>query len=187
MGTASTRRLLLGSLLIAALLLAAFPLSCDDGEEGEETPTATAETTPGPPLDIREIDFSQQSDVQKMLRRLGGEVVPEEILYADLTDDGEEEAVVPISSGGTAGNLAFLVFGRRDGELVTLLSEVPEEGSVRVELKDGQLVEMLPVYASGDPSGFPSQIKEIYYAWDGEALVVEREKVVDNPNAPPRE
>ena len=110
----------------------------------------------------------------------------EDILYADLTGDGQEEAIVPISSGGTAGNLAFIVLGYRGGDLVTLLSEVPAEGSVQVELEDHHLVEVLPVYSPGDTPGFPSRIKKVQYIWKNGALVVGSEEVVENPNAPPK-
>ena len=114
-------------------------------------------------------------------------MVAEDILYADLTGDGEEEAIVPISSGGTAGNLAFIVLGYRGGDLVSLRSEVPSEGSLQVSLEDHHLVEALPVHSPGDAPGFPSRIKKISYIWKDGALVVGQEEVVDNPNAPPKQ
>ncbi len=175
---------------IAAAVLAALAVACDDGDEKAKTPTpaATASATATTaPLDIREADLARQPDVKALLQRLGGEVSPEDVLYADLTGDGQEEAIVPVSSGGTAGNLAFIVLGYRGGELVALLSEVPAEGSLRVELEDHHLVEVLPVYSAGDTPGFPSRIKRVYYAWKDDALVVDREDVVDNPNAPPKQ
>ena len=79
---------------------------------------------------------------------------------------------MPISSGGTAGNPAFIVVGYRDGILVGLLTEVPEEGSVQVQVVNKQLVESVPVYSPGDLPGFPSEIKNIYYAWNGSGFVV---------------
>lgn len=177
-------------LLAAGVLAAALAVSCDDdGEDGAQTqiPTATPAVTLTPPEDIRDADLSQQADVQAMLRRVGGEIVAADILYADLTGDGLEEAVVPISSGGTAGNLAFLVLSYQEDGLGTILSEVPEGGSVRVSLKDGQLVESQPVYEEGDLPGFPTQIRNIYYEWDGEKLAVEREETVPSPHAPPKQ
>jgi hypothetical protein len=177
------------TVFIAAVVLAAItPVACGDGdeEEGTRTPAATspATSTPAPGPNIREVDLSQQPAVEALRRRLGGEVTAEDILYADLTGDGQEEAIVPISSGGTAGNLAFIVLGYRDGELVALLSETPEGSSVRVELEDDRLVEVLPVYGPGDTPGFPSRIKKVHYIWKNGALVVDREEVVENPNAP---
>jgi hypothetical protein len=177
---------------IAAAVIAALALvACGDGHEKAETrtPTATspATSTPTPPPNIREADLTQQPDVKALLQRLGGEVTATDVLYADLTGDGREEAIVPISSGGTAGNLAFIVLGYRGGELVTLLSEAPTEGSVQVELEDHHLVEVLPVYSAGDTPGFPSRIKKVQYIWKDGALVVGSEEVVENPNAPPKE
>ena len=176
------------TVFIAAAVLAALALACGDGDEGKKTPTATspATSTPVSPSDIRKVDLDQQADVKALRQRLGGEVVAEDILYADLTGDGQEEAIVPISSGGTAGNLAFIVIGYRGGELVALLSEVPAEGSVQVELEDHHLVEVLPVYSPGDTPGFPSRIKKVQYIWKNGALVVGSEEVVENPNAPPK-
>ncbi len=175
---------------IAVAVLAALAVACRDGHDKKETPTpaATSGVTPSPaPLDIREVDLAQQADVEALLQRLGGEVSQEDVLYADLTGDGREEAIVPISSGGTAGNLALIVLGYRGGELVALLSEVPAEGSVQVQLEDHHLVEVLPVYSAGDTPGFPSRIKKVHYIWKDGALAVDREDVVDNPNAPPKE
>jgi hypothetical protein len=171
------------------VLVALTLVACGDCHEKAETrtPAATAQLTPSPaPPDIREIDLSQQPAVKALRQRLGGEVMAEDILYADLTGDGQEEAIVPISSGGTAGNLAFIVLGYRGGDLVTLLSEVPAEGSVQVELEDHHLVEVLPVYSPGDTPGFPSRIKKVQYIWKNGALVVGQEEVVENPNAPPK-
>ena len=187
--------LLCWTVFVAAAVLVALTLvACGDCHEKAETrtPTATSPATsiPTPGPNIREIDLSQQPAVKALLQRLGGEVVAEDILYADLTGDGQEEAIVPISSGGTAGNLAFIVLGYRGGELVALLSEVPAEGSVQVfvhgELEDYHLVEVLPVYSPGDTPGFPSQIKKVHYIWKDGALVVGSEEVVENPNAPPK-
>jgi hypothetical protein len=189
---ASVRKatLLCGMAFVAAAVLAVLAPACDDGDEKAKTPTpaATASATATPAsLDIRDVDLIRQPDVEALLQRLGGEVSPEDVLYADLTGDGQEEAIVPISSGGTAGNLAFIVLGYRGGELVTLLSEVPAEGSVQVEIEDHHLVEVLPLYGSGDTPGFPSRIKKVHYIWKDDALVVDREDVVDNPNASPKE
>jgi hypothetical protein len=182
--------LLIALLFIAAVLSGVLALSCDgDGEEdGVATPTVTPQATAtATPQDIEDINLSQQADVQAMLRRTGGEVVPADVLYADLTGDGQEEAVVPISSGGTAGNIAFLVLSYQDSELVSILAKVPESGSMRLSVTEGQLVEMQPVYEEGDEPGFPSRIKSIYYGWDGEELVVEREEETPSPYAPPRQ
>ena len=191
MSAAVVRRILLSGLLVAAGLLTLLPIACDDDDEGKETPTPAATfqptSTPAATPDIRDADLSRQPDLTALLQRLGGELVTSDILYVDLTGDGGEEAILPISSGGTAGNLAFIVLGYRDGKLAALLTEVPEAGSLRVEVDDHHLVEVLPVYSDGDTPGFPSQIKRIYYDWKSGALIAGREETVDNPYLPPKE
>lgn len=182
-------------LVVVAVLVGVLAVSRSGGEEKSgEKATATATVTPAPTLtptpqlaDIRSVDFSKQSDVTALTQRLGGEVDPGTIIYSDLTGDGREEAVVPISSGGTAGNPAFIVVGYRDGRLVGLLTEVPAEGSVQVQVVNKQLVESVPVYSTGDLPGFPSEIKNIYYAWNGSGFVVAKQQTVPDPFAPPKE
>jgi hypothetical protein len=182
-------------LVVVAVLAGVFAVWRSGGEEKSgEKATATATVTPAPTPtptpqlpDIRSVDLSKQSDVAALTQRLGGEVDPETIIYSDLTGDGREEAVVPISSGGTAGNPAFIVVGYRDGRLAGLLTEVPAEGSVQVQVVNKQLVESVPVYSTGDLPGFPSEIKYIYYAWNGSGFVVAKQQTVPDPFAPPKE
>ncbi|HUS82300.1 MAG TPA: hypothetical protein VM013_03470 [Dehalococcoidia bacterium] len=180
---------LLASALAVALALAA---GCSDGDNGEK-PTATPQrataspaVTPSPLPDLRTLDLSTQPEVRDLAERLGGQVSAEEVIYADLTGDGRDDAVVPISSGGTQGDLGFIVLGYVGGELKALLTEAPREGGVRVAVSGGSLVESLPVYAGGDLPGFPSKIKSVYYAWKDGSLVVDHEEVIDNPSLPRR-
>ena len=100
------------------------------------------------------------------MQKTGGEVVAEEIIYAD-TGDGLDDAVVPCALGGTEGDLAFIVIGYLDGTLRALFSDAPAGGEVRVNVKNRQLVESLPVYSVGDQPHFPSKVKNIYYIWKG--------------------
>ena len=182
-------------LVVLAVLVGVLVVRRSGGEEesgGKATATATATPAPTPTptpqlADIRSVDLSKQSDVAALTQRLSGEVDPATIIYSDLTGDGREEAVVPISSGGTAGNPAFIVVGYRDGRLVGLLTEVPGEGSVQVQVVNKQLVESVPVYSTGDLPGFPSEIKNIYYAWNGSGFVVAKQQTVPDPFAPPKE
>jgi hypothetical protein len=185
----STAGAALAAFLVATLALAG---GCSDNSKSGEiaqTPTvATASPaptpTPTPPPDIRTLDLAHQADVAALAQRLSGVVAPEEIIYADLTADGLDDAVVPISSGGTQGDLGFIVLGYRDGALKALLTEAPAEGQVRVEVLDGQLVESQPLLSEGDKPGFPSRIKISYYVWRYGAFVVDRIDTKDNPNLP---
>lgn len=182
-------------LLVAALLVAA----CDIGQEQEPeaTPTSSPEPTssPAPTLeptatvvaspDIEGVDFSQVPAVEDLLAEGGGRLLPEQIIFADLTGDGAEEAVVPISSGGSGGNVAYAVFGYRGGDLEELLVVRPEAGRVTVSVEDGALVETQPVYAPEDPLCCPSELRHTYYRWDGSELVVDYETTEKVPSAKP--
>ena len=175
-------------LLVAALAVAAC------SKQGEEQPPATtspspestaaaASVTPNPEID--QVDFSQVLAVQDLLELTGGRLLPQEIIFADLTGDGSDEAVVPISSGGTGGNIAYAVFGYRGGSLQELLVANPAAGRVMISIEDGMLVDTQPVYAPEDPLCCPSQLQHTYYRWDGSRFVVDHQETEKEPSAKP--
>jgi hypothetical protein len=182
-------------LLVTALLVAA----CKIGQEQEPTATPTSSpvptSSPAPTLeptatvvaspDIEGVDFSQVPAVEDLLAESGGRLLPKEIIFADLTGNGADEAVVPISSGGTGGNVAYAVFGYRGGNLEELLVVRPEAGRVTVAVEDGLLVDTQPVYAPEDPLCCPSQLRHTYYRWDGSEFVVDHEETETVPSAKP--
>jgi len=180
-------------ILVAAVAVVAFGAACDGDGDKDAASTATPRQSTASPAaspsalpDIRSLDLRNQPDVRDFAQHLGGEVAPEEIIYADLTDDGLEDAVAPISSGGTQGDVGFIVVGYLDGKLKALFSDAPAGGEMRVAVADGRLVVTLPVYTEGDTSGFPSNIKNVYYAWKVDHFVVDHEEVLSGPNRPPR-
>jgi hypothetical protein len=171
-------------LLVTALLIAGCGEKDDEPESTPSPmlePTATAEAA----SDISGVDFSQVPAVESLLEDSGGHLLPEEIILADLTGDGADEAVVPISSGGSGGDIAYAVFGDRGGELEELLQVKPEAGRVTATVEDGVLVETQPIYAPEDPLCCPSQLRRTYYRWDGEELVVDREETESAPSVKP--
>jgi hypothetical protein len=170
---------------LTAVLLLALAAACGQGQEDEE-PAPTATFAPVTAPDIFRIDFTQVEEVGKLIDRLGGgEILEEQVIFSDLTGNGELEAVVPISSGGSAGNVAYAVFAYDDGELTALLSVRPESGSVAVAVEGGVLKETQPLFGPEDPLCCPAQLQNTYYRWDGQELVVERQEVIDNPTAKP--
>jgi hypothetical protein len=203
MPIARLNRLLLAVALLSLTLAVAGAVGCgSDNEKDKEptvdatltvianftpTPTVQSDITPASPSEIRTLDLSQNSAVQELIQQSGGEVDPATIIYVDLTGDGLEEAIVPISSGGTAGTLGFVVLSYQEGKLASLLTETPTGESMQVEVVNGQLIESMPLYAAGDIQGFPSRIKKFYYAWKDGSLFVARNEVVANPNAGPKE
>ncbi len=120
----------------------------------------------------------------------GGALVPADILYADLTGDRREEAVVPISSHGTLGNIAYLVFTMVDDEPTPVLRRTLDRGSAAgglvVAVTDGTLVETAGEFGPEDPFCCPSGLRRTYFRWDGSFLQVEREERLANPIQPKR-
>ena len=145
------------------------------------TPTlARATLTPAP--DIRLQDLTEQAGLQEFLAGIATlDAEQGETIYADITGDGVEEAVVSVASGGTAGNLAVFVYGYGPGGLSELLREHPPDealgGHIRARVESGQLILSWPIYGPDDPNCCPSQgFRVRYYLWDGSALALEREE-----------
>lgn len=170
--------------LVAALALVS---ACDGGEA---TPTATEEGTATPEMptataapDIRQQDLTAQPGLQSFLADAGGEVISSAIIYVDLTDDGSEDAVVPVSSGGTAGDIAVFVFGYGPGGLDELLRVLPENDSLRAEISDSAMTVIEPVFGPDDPLCCPAELRTTTYRWDGSQLVVADQETAPGPGS----
>ena len=175
--------MLLGVFALAAVALLS---ACGAGDEGEPTPTVARPTaTAAPSVDVREVDFSEVSEVRDALEESGGELVEEDIQYVDLTGDSLEEAIVPLFSGGTAGNIALWVYGYVGEDLEALLAQ-PDSYKIVARVEDGMLVLVDPVYGPDDPNCCPSQLRNRYYEWDGGELALVEEEIVDNPDVAPK-
>jgi hypothetical protein len=148
---------------------------------GSGDATATAPSR----QDIRAVDLQRTAPVQKLVADSGGEVDASRVIYADLTGDNSEEAIVPISSGGTLGDIAYVVLTMNGSgavqELFTSAPSQANEGGVTVSVTDGKLVEMRPVYAAEDPNCCPSQFRRTTFAWDGMRLAQQSSETVNNP------
>jgi hypothetical protein len=177
--------------IVAALLaaLVAFAAACDDDGDGTPTvePTSTSEATEpapatptagetGEPSGIREEDLTTQPTLLSYLDASNGEVSGERIVYADLTEDGAEEGILPVSSGGEGGDIALFVFGMADGTVEELLRVTSDRLAFDVE--EGALVVTEPVFAAGDPQCCPSQLQRTTYRWDGSAISVAEQETV---------
>lgn len=133
--------------------------------------TATVPATAGP--DIRTLDLPAQPGLQSFLAGSGGAVDSNSIVYADLTEDGVEDAVVPVSSGGEGGDIAVFVYGYTGTGLEELLSFAVQKGSLAQTVENGVLTIQEPVYSDQDPLCCPSDFKTTAYRWDGTELVPE--------------
>lgn len=177
------------ALRLAPLLLAfALAGGCGGDSGGTPTSTGTPEVaatataiatptgpSPTPAPDIREQDFAQLPAVSDFIATSGGEVATNLVTYVDLTGDGVDDAVVPISSGGEGGELAVFVFGYGPDGLSELLRVIPENG-LKDNVVDGKLTITEPVFAPGDPMCCPSQLRVTTYGWNGSDLVVEDQR-----------
>jgi len=168
-------------LLLALLGLFTFACGSGDGGDAERTPTSEP-PTPADAGAIRNVDLAEAAAVQTLLRQLGGgEVDKQSVVYADLTKDGRDEAVVPISSGGTLGNIAYVVLTLRSGSptaLLTALRDRSSAGGVQMSIEDGKLIKTTAKYGPEDPLCCPSALIKTTYYWDGTNLQVEREEEV---------
>lgn len=131
---------------------------------------------------IRDIDFAALPSAQALARQLFGRVDGAQVRYADVTGDGQEEALVAITSDGTFGNLAVMVFTERAGtaqEILTRLAGHDRRG-IALSVEGGQLTETAGVYGPSDANCCPSQLAKTYFRWDGAGLVVVRTETTTN-------
>ena len=179
------------SLALLSLALVAGGCKDNDGKNGatatltaEATMEATATAPAGTPApDIRQQDFAQVSAVSDYLATAGGQIDTGAIIYADITEDGFEDAVVPVSSGGEGGYLAIFVFGYGQDGLSELLRVTPST-AVNASVTDGVLTVDEAEYAPGDPMCCPSQLLRTTYRWDGAKLVVDSQNTVEGESKP---
>ena len=175
------------SLLVLPLALTAGGCKEQGGKNGatatrtieatiEATTTAAPAETPTPAPDIRQEDFSQLPAVSNFLAA-GGRLDTAAVIYADVTGDGVDDAVVPISSGGEGGDIALFVFGYGPDGLSELLRLTPAM-PIKASVSNGVLQVDEAEYAPGDPMCCPSQLKRTTYRWDGQQLAIDKQETV---------
>jgi hypothetical protein len=167
------------SALCFLFCLSSLLAGCGSGDARDPAPTSepTAPTDAGA---IRDVNLLQAAAVVSAVRQIGGgdpEVAA--VKYADLTKDGREEALLPIASGGTLGNLGYVVLTMKSGAPAALLTLTRERSSisgVAASVEDGKLVKYVGRYGPEDPLCCPSILVKTTYYWDGSALQVEKEE-----------
>jgi hypothetical protein len=154
------------------------------------SPKAT--TTPVDASAIRSVDLNSDTAIQNTLRQLGsGEIAVRDVVYVDLTGDGLEEAVVPFTSGGTVGNIAYVVLSMPKTAPSAILTRRLERGSagglrMTVDTASGRpvLIETAAEYGDDDPFCCPTVLRRTTFRWDGSQLQVEREDKTQAPANP---
>jgi hypothetical protein len=161
-------------------LLLAGGVACGCGAKSAAPPATPAETAvPADAEAIRAIDFNQVATFQTLLRQTGGQLEARAVLYADVTGDGREEAIVPVTSGGSLGNLAYQVYTLGRGAAAPILTATRDAGTAGglvLSVEGGRLIRTAAKYGPDDPLCCPSVLVKSYYRWDGANLQVEREE-----------
>jgi hypothetical protein len=152
--------------------------------------------TPRPPLptrppgstpddSIRTMDLRESAPVQALLKDTNGEFVQNDVIYGDLNGDGITDAVVPISSSGTQGTLAFVVLTVVDGKVRTLPMQKGDSssGGIKVQVSAGKLVDVRAEFGPNDANCCPSRLRTTTYKWDGQQFVIDTSITSANPDA----
>jgi hypothetical protein len=163
-------------------------LACGSGgSDGASSSASKEDRTPADTAAIRMVDLTQAPEVTTAVQRVGsGGVNARGIDYADVTGDDREEAIVPVESGGTLGNVAYLVFTMKSGAPELVLTRVKDRSAagLRMSVEDGKLVETTAEYGPEDPLCCPTVMRQTTFRWDGSLLQVEREERVPQTPGP---
>lgn len=185
------------SALAASVVLAAP--GCGNGEPAPTTTvikTVTGETGTGTSMrdrtsaqdrtgsrtsagtdDIRAVDWRAQIGTQPLLRDV------ENVIYADLTGDGREDALVLVRLEGSGAYLDYYVFTLEGGEVVMLFEKLQvSHGQVELGPQPQNFVETTAVYGPDDPNCCPSNLMRTTYAWSASARVFTQVTVELTPN-----
>ena len=172
---------------VTAAAPAVEPTQATVGNEASQLPAAPHTTVLSQPgTDIRNIDFAALPILQTLARQLAGRVDKAQITYADVTGDGNEDAIVPITSDGTYGNLAYVVFWERAGIPEPILTQLAgrERRGLILTFDRGQLAETSGIYGPNDANCCPGLIVKTYYRWEGHALAFDRMETITIPKGP---
>jgi hypothetical protein len=101
----------------------------------------------------------------KVTLKKGG-FVSKDVLFADLTGEGKDDAVVTVDSGGASGVVALYVFSAGTGSDLKIVyrNQRLYRGAARIN-PGPALVYVLPQYAEGDELCCPSAYRETELKW----------------------
>ena len=169
-------------------LLVFLATACGNG--GDRDASSRSQSQPDDAQEIRGVDFETLGATEDLIGQLGtGAVEPDAIVYADLTGDQREEAIVPVTSQGTLGNVGYLVFALKAGKPEVVLTRTVDRtsaGGLQMSVEEGVLLETRGVFGPDDPFCCPSQLRETTFGWDGSQLQVDNEVLVQQDPGPKR-
>ena len=88
------------------------------------------------------------------------------MLFADLTGEGKDDAVVTVDSGGAAGVVAVYVFSAGSGRDLKVVYRNQRLYRAQARINPGPaLVYVLPQYAADDEVCCPSAYRETELRW----------------------
>lgn len=130
---------------------------------------------------VRSVDWKAVVGVQPFVRDV------EEVIYADLTGDGQEEALVLARLEGSGAYLDYYVYTLADNMPVKLFEKLGvSHGAVELGAQPLSFVETTAVYGPDDPNCCPGNLMRTTHQWSetGQAFMVTNTEVVPNPQPP---
>jgi hypothetical protein len=101
----------------------------------------------------------------KVTLKKGG-FVDQGVLFADLTGEGKDDAVVAVDSGGSAGIVALYVFSAGSGKDLQVVYRNQGLYRAQARINPGPaLVYSLPQYKDGDEICCPAAYRETTLKW----------------------
>lgn len=100
---------------------------------------------------------------------LEGYAMTDGVDYGDLDGDGAEEALIHVFSGGTAGNLGFLIF--REGTPAPKLALVQTGYKIGAVIQGSRLVIHEPSYVGFEANCCPSSTTRTVASFTGDRLI----------------
>jgi hypothetical protein len=134
------------------------------------TAPASAKLTPAQTLFTQKLLASDQVTHSVKVTLKKGGFVSSEVLFADLTGDGKDDAVVTVDSGGAAGIVALYVFSAGTGKDLKVVYRNQRLYRAAARINPGPaLVYSLPQYKDGDELCCPSSYRETELKWSAKS------------------
>jgi len=135
---------------------------------GNTPPASKTVTTPVVAHGVRQVNYGEL-----LAADLTDGKTLDEAIFFDINGDGVEEALLVAHGPGDSQPVDWYLFGARDGRAIKLFERTRvAKGEIRVQ--GPMLVESEGVYGAGDSECCPSSLKQTYYVWKGDGLVVPR-------------
>jgi hypothetical protein len=131
-----------------------------------------------PQLRAEQVEGKLYVNVAAQDAQMGGHPVFDAIVYVDMDGDGSEEAAVPLNSGGTAGDIGFLVY--QQATPAPMLVAWQTGYKLNLGFEDGQLVVSNALYTGWEANCCPSGLRYTTYTLNGGQLQVTATR--DEPN-----